>query len=422
MQTLKKLAIAIIILLMTSITLITTTIQSTQAQLASIQPVSGPLPSGVTVNDTLETKTSLSFRPNPIGLGQQLLINMWINPAVTSNNRFLPKAFILTITKPDDTKNTMTLDSEPATAAQWLEISPDQLGTWKFKVEFLGTYFPAGRYYNGYIVTNSSGEVLGSAYYKASSTQEQTLTVQQDLIWSWPAAPLPTDYWTRPASINNREWWPILGNYPGTGYVGGGPMWDKLYSNTNVYDTLTRQDASSFIPWVQAPNSAHIVWKRQGAIGGLIGGTTGIYGTLGNPGDVSVIYAGRAYQTYNKPGVGSVAQCYNLRTGEIIYEIPGGVTPQSIAYVQPGALADSSWSVELINIGGGRLLKINPWTGLVTGNYSIAPLTTGTFYRQTDGYALSLQNLGNTSNPKYRLINWTTRGTSSTLAARILNN
>ena len=138
-------------------------ISPVNAQVSATQPVSGPLPSGTTVDITLNTITYLSFRPNPIGLGQQLLVNMWINPALASNNRFAPKAFKVTLTKPDGTKETFTLDSEPATGATWFEYAPDQVGEWKIKVEFLGTYFPAGRYYNGYIVTNNSGSVYGSA-------------------------------------------------------------------------------------------------------------------------------------------------------------------------------------------------------------------------------------------------------------------
>ena len=425
MQSYKPKTIAIIIsaLLMSSVALIGMHAPSVDAQLAVEQPVSGSLPSGVTVDIAVDTVTFLSFRPTTIGVGQQLLVNMWINPALASNHRFCPNAFRVTLTKPDSTTDVWTLDSEPATGAQWFEYAPDQVGEWTIRVEFLGTYFPAGGYYNGYIVTNSSGTLYGSAYYRPSSTEEQVLTVQQDFVWSWPPAPLPTDYWTRPASLNNREWWPILGNYPGDGYQGGGPIWDALYPDTNP----SWSARYGFTPWVQAPNSAHVVWKRQGALGGLTGGPAYIYGSTGNPGQPSVIYEGRCYQSVSKPGVGSVAQCYDLRTGEIYYEIAGGVTPSYLAYTGPaeGALATSSWSVELITISGGRLLKINPSTGAVTGNYSIAPLTGngGVFHNQIDGYVMGVQDLGVAAGTeRYRLINWTTRGTSATLAGRIVSN
>jgi hypothetical protein len=421
-----------IVLLMTSVAPIALLVQPAEAQLASQQPVSGPLPSGVTVDATVETRAFLSFRPNPIGLGQSLLVNLWINPGVSSNDRLIPQAYVITITKPDGTKSSMTLDSEPATAANWFEMSPDQIGTWKFKFEFLGTYFPAGRYFNGKIVTNSSGTLYGSAYYIPSSTTEQSLTVQQDFVASWPQAALPTDYWTRPASLNNREWWPILGSYPGDGYNGNGyANWNTLYPDTNPYDS---NGVYNFVPWVQAPNTAHVVWKRLGAVSGLIGGPATQYGITSSPGTPSVVYAGRCYQTVTKPGGTSVAQCYDLRTGEIYYEVSGGITPTDVIYYNPvaststiagGELASSSWSVELISISGSYLRKINPYTGAMTGNYSISPLSGGTLYNQLGGYVLNVQDLGaaaaNTTGGRYRLINWTTRGTS-TLASRIVSN
>ena len=208
---------------------------------------------------------------------------------------------MITITKPDGTKDVRTISSEPATAANWFTYVPDVVGHYTIKFDFLGTYFPAGRYYNGAVVTNTSGanhefsgrSLFNECYYKPSSTPEQNLTVQQDMVWSWPLA-LPTDYWTRPASMNNRGWWPILGAYPGTGYVGFDyANWDTLYPGT----TKQYNSYAGFTPWVQAPNSAHVLWKRLGALAGLIGGPAGQYGTTSSPGTPSVIYAGRCYQT-----------------------------------------------------------------------------------------------------------------------------
>jgi len=442
---LRKLTIAVAIFLMLSTIAMTTNgpIDIAKAQLAASQPVSGSLPSGVTVNATLDTVAFLSFRPNPIGIDQTLLVNLWITPGVSSNNRLIPQGFIVTIIKPDGSIDKKTIDSEPATAAQWFELTPGQVGTWQFKFEFIGTYFPAGYYYDGKVYNTSvtGSNLYGSAYYKPSSTGWQNLTVQQDMVASWPPAALPTDYWTRPANINNREWWPILGNYPGTGYQGGGSMWDALYPNTNTKDSPGEYN---FVPWVTAPNTAHIVWSVQRNIAGIIGGPAGQYGISSNPGNPSVIYSGRCYQTLTVPINGvptSCACCYDLQTGEMYYSIPtasGGVTPSYIAYLNPvassttiagGELASSTWSVELLTISNGYLIKINPNTGAITGNYSISPLTTsyggsyGCYYNQISGYVLSIQDLGSSAGAnRYRLINWTTRGTSATLAGRMISN
>ena len=87
-------------------------------------------------------------------------------------------------------------------------------------------------------------------------------------------------------------------------------------------------------PFVTAPNTAHIVWRQQLALGGLIGGEAGQYSIQASAGTPSVIYLGRCYQTQTVPINGvptSCAVCYDLQTGQQYYAIPisqGGVTPQ----------------------------------------------------------------------------------------------
>ena len=412
---LKTTATIILILMMASVTLLAIPAQPVQAQIAAQQPVSGPLLAGVTPSITVDTKVFLSFRPNPIGVGQSLLVNMWMHPALQVNR--CHKGYVVTITKPDGTKVTIDpMDSYCGDTTAWFEYVVDQVGTWKLKFDFPGMYFPAGRYYRGAIVTNTSGVALDSAYYRPSSTAEQELTVQEGMVFSWPPAPLPTDYWARPVSVENREWWPILGNYPSP--------------DDNNYD---------FHKWVLAPNTAHIAWKRQGAVSGLIGGIMGQRSIDDGGGNPTIIYAGRAYQTITKPVLtlvngtyrlwpSSVWECYDIRTGEVYWDIQGVSAPTEIEYefgtpleAVPGEEAASrGMEVLLMYIGGGRLIKYNPWNGAVSLNVSIAPLTTGTYYKNQ--YALTVQTLGNTTNPIYRLINWTTKGTSDTLTGRIASN
>ncbi|HLN46033.1 MAG TPA: PQQ-binding-like beta-propeller repeat protein [Candidatus Sulfotelmatobacter sp.] len=425
----KTLVAITIIIMLASITTITLPAQSqtTYTNQQEGGSIPGPLASGITPGKLEPTRSFLSFNPNPIGKGQTLLVNMWLNPALHVSRYF--KDYTVIITKPDGTTETVKKDSYRADATAWFEYVPDQVGEWKLKFDFPGGYFPAGNYtiYPGAFVGANIVNFQSSVYYQPSQTQEQKLTVQENYVYSWPPAALPTDYWTRPASILNREWWPILGNYPGTGYEGGGPMWDALYPNTNPAWSARY----NFHPWIQAPNTAHMVWKRASAIGGLIGGPAGQLGTTGNPGTPSVIYSGRCYQTITKPNVGSVAQCYDLRTGEIYYEIPtssGGVTPSYVSYPRgtgsevPGAEATQTYSVELLSISSTQLQKINPWTGAVTNiSITVSPSLSGTTYYK-DSQCLSIQNLGTTSAPNYRLINWTTIGSSTNFTSRIGSN
>ena len=390
-----------------------------QAQLAEEQPVSGPLPTGVTPDITINVNPFLGFRPNPIGLNEVFLVNMWLVPPIHVTRQYI-QAFEVTITKPDGTEIVVgPLDSYCGDSTAWFEYIADQVGTWKLKFGFLGMYFPAGRYYRGKIVTNTTGTVLGSAYYNPASTEELELVVQEEQVLSWPPAALPTDYWTRPAYAENREWWPILGNWPSTGVVGGGEFWP---ADTNIYANADYD----FTPYVQGPNSAHVVWKQLYGIGGLIGGSAKqisfvIEGAAVYP---SIIYAGRMYQTVTKvsptgPESQRYWQCLDLRTGELYWErmlYPGESAP-TILTCEPGGgevpgaeVFAGSWRVWLVTITGpsggnpGRVVKYDPLTGAVAANFTGPPsgVDAGTFY--ADPWVLSIQNLGGGN---YRLINWT---------------
>ena len=431
--------IIITILMLETVALMTNTpLDTVNAQLATQQPVSGPLPSGVTVDATINTITHLSFRPRPVGLGQPFLVNIWMQPPIHAQRMFI-QAFTVTITKPDGTKDVVgPLDSYTGDGTAWFEYIADQVGNWTIKFDFLGMYYPAGQYYNGYIVTNTSGtKFTSTVYYEPSSDGPYNLVVNDEQAASWPASSLPTDYWTRPVAPHNREWWSILGNWPATGVAGGGSNWPENTNKYNVYNGGTMNNY--YAAYVLAPNTAHIVWKRQFAIGGLIGGSMGQQ-SIGESttliyGHPTIIYAGRAYQTVQKTFNGvaqSVWQCYDIRTGEVYFELTNIAQPPAFIMYDPGGNAGESnanaqpftATAYLGYIGNGRLIKYRPWNGAVVGNYSIDPLTTGVFYNNP--YVLSVQNIGTTANPNYRLINWTTKGTfdslTTTTGTRIVSN
>ena len=433
----KLTATIVLVLLMASVMLMAN-VPNVSVQAAEVS-TSGPPPAGVTPTVTVPTVAYLSFRPNPVGLGQPILVNLWVTPGMSSGR--VMRGYKVTITNPNGTQTVLPFDSEPATGAIWFEWTMDQVGTWKLKFDFAGCYF------NG-----STTQATQSAYYLPSSTAEQTVTVQTDMVASWPPAPLPTDYWTRPVPYEHREWWTILGNYPWTG-PGGGTVWDELYPNTNPWYSSSYR----FIPWTQAPNTCHIVWTRQdyasaGIIGaGLQGITTSAgaltaspqYGYWNYPGYPSICFQGRAYETvtkvrsvlingtyYDQPR--SVWECYDVRTGQVYWDQTGVTAPTVIEYSEStstGGIGDASRPLDALllaitgNLGNTthpnyRLIKYNPDTGAVATNVSIP--VTGTYYK--NGYCLAVQNIGNTTNPNYRLINWTTFGTSTNFASRIASN
>ena len=402
------------VLLIASVTLMSNA--PVEAQLAAQQPVSGPLPAGATPTITISSLVLLGVSPNPVGVGQTILVNMWGHPP-THVERGFEKAFQLTLTKPDGTKEVIgPISTYQGDATAWLEYVVDQVGTWKLKLDFLGMYYPAGYYADNVVYTTSvsGSSYLDSAYYKPSSTPEVELVVQQEPVLSWPPVPLPSDYWTRPVSAENREWWPILGHYPETGVVGGGQYWpDKTNKYMSNYE---------YVPYVQAPNTAHIVWKMPFMDGGLVGGEAGQISLtqpgLSGTGFPLIIYAGRAYDTYAKPGSGRTTvtywRCYDIRTGELFWERPlesGESVPTIVEYAKqgaevPGATARAGVTPYLVSIGS-RLLKYDPYTGAIAINVTGPPSGVSSHTLYGYPYVLSVQTIGSGAAAQYRLINWT---------------
>ncbi len=398
-----------------------------------------PLPAGVAPDETYNTLGRIAFRPDPVGVGQPVLVNVWSEPPVHASRLYT--GLSVTITKPDGTKDVIApIETYYADTTAWFEYTPDQIGTYTLKFDQPGQYFPTGNY------TSQASLILGSivsftksSYYTPCSDGPYNLTVQQNMIGSWPVSPLPTDYWTRPVSPENREWWPIMGSYPSTGVLGGFFPASTMIRGTTDWPANTNHYMSNynFIPYVQAPKTAHIAWKEQGAVAGLTGAKGGIDTQMAGGYTPTIVYQGRAYGTYAKPGTGATTvtywYCKDIRTGALYWERPlasGESAPNVVSYYRtppsvagggtgvPGSQARDPIQIQpsLMSIGN-RLVKYNPFTGAVTMNETGM---SGTFYN--DPYVLSVQTLGSGASARYRLINWTTSTTDTNFTNRILSN
>jgi hypothetical protein len=390
-------------------------------------------PAGVTPGSSFDTGAYISMRPNPIGVGQSLLVNVWLSPG--TYHAFPMTGLKVDIIKPDGTTMTVgPFNTYTGDSTAWFEMIPDQVGTWQFKMTFAGTYIAAGQYWDqpgsetgGFVASGKYLNIGSSIYYKPEETGWYNLTVQENMVSSWPATPSSVfnDYWTRPINPMWRDLGQSIGDYPfNTLYY---------YSNGRI---LYPEQKYRFTPYVTGPNSAHVLWKRTldtTGPAGMVGGYTWDYSLAPNPGTPSIVYAGRAYQSITKAfdngSSGTVFQCYDLKTGQVYWERALlGATPNIIEYSPPGSSttigneADQGWQINLIAISGSQLYKYNPATGAQTANVSIAPISGGTYYMP--GYALTIQDLGS-SKPaadRYRLINWTTYGTSTNFTTRIAGN
>ncbi len=452
-------AAIIIIALMTSMVLmiVQLPIQPAKAQLSVMLNETREPPAGVTPYWVQATTPYISIRQNVLGLGQQNVFNVWLSPSLETDRRYfnnITKAYLLTLTKPDGTKVEIYMGNANSEGTQWAPYTMDQVGVWKAKFTFFGTYFPQMTIEVGSIYSVPTGTVLRTLWQKPSETAEYSFTVQADMIASWPPSPLPSTYWEWPVDFHNREWWLVTGGYPTVGYNAGSfaSYFDSLYPGSNPYDSPNRM----FYPFVAGPTSAHVLSKKTEEFGGMYGGVAGTSGQFADAGySLAVVYHGRIYRsatrlmqvlingTYRQQPT-SVAECTDLRTGEVYWRIPtadGGIAPGMLGYDQ-GTQTQSdvaTFTPELVRLDGGRLYKINPNTGAVTTNVSLpsdlypssagAALsgfgTAGTYWiNQLDEYFLVVQNLG-TSVPeaqRYRLINWTGVGSSTNFTTRIMSN
>jgi outer membrane protein assembly factor BamB len=183
-------------------------------------------------------------KPNPTGVGQEVLI--WLG--VTDMVRLQTDGFTgltVTVTKPDGTTETLGPYRTDATGSTGATYTPNVVGNYTFQ-----THFPA-QWFNWTRPANFDPELNGPIWYKASDSGIVNLVVQEEPVVYYPGIPLPTEYWVRPIDAQFREWSTISGNWLTT-------------------------PPNNYVPYNDdAPESAHILWTKPLAAGGLVGGALG---------------------------------------------------------------------------------------------------------------------------------------------------
>ncbi len=398
---------------MASVTLFALPVQA-QSPTSSITAnyTGGPLPAGVTPDLSLDTIPYLSISPNPIGVGEQLLVNLWVQPALQVNRAHT--GYTVTFTKPDGTTTTVgPMNSYCGDTTAWFEYVVDQVGTWKVKFNFAGDYYPAGYYYNGrypslaaigpYTVSAFGGPILlGSAYYKPSSTAD--VDTHSAIRTSDVLAPIcaPNRLLDTPSIRNeqtvgfNRRRLPVY----------------RPHEELTPRNQLLRQQLQVHPLCSSAEQCTHSMANDKGHSrhhGRRLGSKVLWSGEGGYAGTPSIIFEGRCYQTvtksvqtlingtyYDQPT--SVWECYDLRTGQVYWE-QTGIAP----HPQPLHTSKRRSRARRKPITGrhGRepcgdkrrkTDKVQPIHRSRNLNISIAPITSGTIY--SDPYVLSVQTLG----------------------------
>lgn len=194
-----------------------------------------------------KTYAVCGLMPNPVGVSQEVLI--WVG--ITDQLGVYTdgwEGLTVTVTKPDDTTETLGPFRTDATGSTGATYTPAVVGTYTFQ-----TNFPEQDYNwtsaaeRTMIIFDPKLVAIGVIRYEASSSPKVELVVQEEPVPEYPGVPLPTEYWTRPIDAQAREWATIAGNWLNT-------------------------PPNKFAPYNEGPETPHILWTKPLATGGLVGG------------------------------------------------------------------------------------------------------------------------------------------------------
>jgi len=191
----------------------------------------------------------IALQNNVLGVGQQLVIQFWSNavPPTAQGAAGDRWQFYVDITTPTGQTTLGPIESDPV-GGGWAVYTPTQVGTYTFMSRLEDQVLtglpprPDGTIY--------APEYVGDTYLGATS-QPLTLTVQEDPIEGWPEAPFPPEnYYTRPITGLNRDWYKLTGNWLGGAAQTVGPTVRFNYGT--------------------GPESAHIMWATPMWAGGVM--------------------------------------------------------------------------------------------------------------------------------------------------------
>ena len=228
----------------------------------------------ITVGD-LSPRTTYAFigaTPNPVGVGQTTLLHVGITQQL-QNVAMGWEDLTVTITKPDGTTEKLTGIRTDSTGGTGQTYTPTMAGNYT-----LQTHYPEQRTRSD---MRAGGTVTGTLML-ASDSANLTLIVGEETVDIYPAPPLPTEYWTRPINAQLREWAPIAGSWPGN------PVNKFVTSNED------------------APETAHLLWTKEIAMGGLAGGEV-----WGMGGAVAFENGGAYEQKFGAPSILAGILYYN---------------------------------------------------------------------------------------------------------------
>ena len=260
------------------------------------------------------TSSFIHVAPDPIGLGQTVTVNFWVNqPPPTANGPYGDRFGNMTVkvTQPNGKTETLGPFTSDDTGGTYTTYAPNQLGTYTFQMIFAGQVLAGNN-----LAAGQTNAFIGD-YYQPSTSSPVTLTVQQDPVGGVSAAPLPTNYWENPINAMNVHNWYLLGGA------------SQLITGYSTSSGALYNVSSNYNPYTTAPKTSHIVWTKPVAFGGVLGGQFGGTTTYGNYYSTTqyehkyeaLVINGFLYYT-QFPGSSSnpaANVCIDLHTGETVW-------------------------------------------------------------------------------------------------------
>ncbi|MGA2683159.1 MAG: PQQ-binding-like beta-propeller repeat protein [Candidatus Bathyarchaeia archaeon] len=262
---------------------------------------------------------------NPDGIGQPVNIGFWLNtPPPDASGPYGDRwmGMMVKVTLPDGTTQNLGPFTSDDTGGTHTQFTPAALGTYTFQMSFPGQTL-AGKNLAP-TVSPATTAFIGD-YYEPSTSNVATMTVQQSPAGGVTPAPLPTTYWQTPVNaMNVNNWYAITGADLSIGGAGFGIQYNA---------------SSNYNPYTTAPITAHIIWTKPEAFGGVLGGDFGGTTTYGN------YYSTAQYEPKYEPVIINGYLYYNV--------IPGSsTTPTGLVCVDLYT-GQTVWTDNADNYGGG---------------------------------------------------------------------
>ena len=220
-------------------------------------------PNAIAANPSVATFAFINVAPDPVGLGQSVTIGMWLaQPPPTASGPYGDRweNFKVTVTKPDGTTETLGPFTSDDTGGTYTIYTPTQLGNYSLVFNYPGQTLEGKNLIPGAAATIKA--YIGY-YYQPSKSNVFTLVVQEEPVLARPITPLPTNWWQTPVNAQNvNNWYSLTGNWLGLGVIFSG--------NTGNYNFN-----GNYNPYTTAPKTAHILWTKPAAFGGVLGGEFG---------------------------------------------------------------------------------------------------------------------------------------------------